>query len=363
MFSSNILIYLGALLISLLISWCLTWLVRRVAYKFQIVDQPAPRKIHSQPIPLLGGVAVYLGMVLSILLFWSRLSDSVIVPKYLLGIIIAGGILMIGGVLDDKFNLRPSQQIIFPAIATLVIIISGIGIRYVTNPMGGYLHFDQWKILLFWHQGVPYYFTVVADIFTFVWLMGMMYVTKLLDGLDGLASGIGIIGSFIIFGVSLFWDVADSATSILALILAGALLGFWWWNWHPAKIFLGEGGSVLIGFMLGVLAIISGGKIATALLIMGIPILDVAWVIIRRVFFDKHSLAKADRKHLHHRLLDIGFSHQRAVIFLYVITAIFGLSSIWQGTVGKVKTLAILLVFMAILAYYLVFRYKKQNQS
>ena len=348
------LFHLAPLLISFIIALVLVWPVRYLARRFNISDVPSPRKVHDKVIPLMGGVAVWLSFVITILFFWNYLLDGIIEAKYLIGIIVAGVIIMVGGVLDDKYNLRARYQIIFPILATIVVIASGIGIKYITNPFGGFIHFDEWKILLFWYDGLPYYFTVVADLFTFAWLMGMMYVTKLLDGLDGLAGGVGVIGSFIIFGVSLFWDVADSATSILALISAGALLGFLVWNWHPAKIFLGEGGSVFIGFILGVLAIISGGKIATALLVMGIPILDVAWVIVRRVLFGHGRVAQADKKHLHHRLLDIGLSHRQAVICLYVITGIFGLISIWQGTAGKVTTLVLLMLFMAILAYFLV---------
>jgi UDP-N-acetylmuramyl pentapeptide phosphotransferase/UDP-N-acetylglucosamine-1-phosphate transferase len=132
---------------------------------------------------------------------------------------------------------------------------------------------------------------------------------------------------------------------------------------HPAKIFLGEGECFDWFLFWECLAIISGGKIATALLIMGIPILDVVWVIVRRLFFDRQSITQADRQHLHHRLLDVGFSHRGAVIFLYVVTAIFGLSSIWQVTGGKIKTLVALVVFMAILAYYLLFKHKRAVKS
>jgi UDP-GlcNAc:undecaprenyl-phosphate/decaprenyl-phosphate GlcNAc-1-phosphate transferase len=350
------------LIISFALALALVWPVRFLASKYNISDVPAPRKVHDKVMPLMGGIAIWLSFVITILIFWNKLFDGVVEASYLLGIIIASGIIMIGGVIDDKYNIRARYQILFPIAATIVIIVSGIGIKYITNPFGGYIHFDEWKILLFWYDGLPYYFSVISDLFTFVWLMGMMYVTKLLDGLDGLATGIGVIGSFIIFGVSLFWDVANSATSILALISAGALLGFLVWNWHPAKIFLGEGGSVFIGFILGVLAIISGGKIATALLIMGIPVLDMIWVIVRRVFFSHGRIAQADKKHLHHRLLDVGLSHRQTVVFLYVITGIFGLISIWQGTMGKVTSLVILLLFMVILAYFLVKKGSKQTR-
>lgn len=355
------LFHLAPLFISFVLALVFVYPVRHFANKYNIADVPVPRKVHDKVMPLMGGVAVFLSFIISIFIFWNRLLDGVIEAKHLLGIILASFVIMIGGVIDDKCNLRARYQILFPILATIIAIIAGIGIKYITNPFGGFIHFDQYKILLFWYDGLPYYFTVIADLFTFAWLLGMMYVTKLLDGLDGLASGIGIIGSFIIFFVSLFWDVADSATSILALIFAGALLGFLIWNWHPAKIFLGEGGSVLIGFILGVLAIISGGKIATALLVMGIPILDVAWVIIRRLFFNHGRIAQADKKHLHHRLLDIGLSHRQAVVFLYVITGIFGLISISQQTVGKITTLGILALFMVILAYFLVKKAPKSD--
>lgn len=189
----------------------------------------------------------------------------------------------------------------------------------------------------------------------------MMYTTKFLDGLDGLVSGIGAIGAIILFIVSLFWDVPQSGTSILALILAGSCLGFLRYNWHPAKIFLGESGSVFIGFMLAVLAIISGAKIATALLIMGIPMLDVAWVILRRIFKEHKSPFAGDAKHLHFRLLQVGFSHRRAVLFLYLLVIIFGTSSLFLQSQYKIVALGILLVMMIILASSLVLTYKKKK--
>jgi len=200
---------------------------------------------------------------------------------------------------------------------------------------------------------------VIGTILAFIWLLTMIYTTKLLDGLDGLASGITMIASVLIFIVSLFWDVAFSGTSVLALIVAGATLGFLIFNWHPAKIFLGEGGSVFCGYILGVLAIISGSKIATALLIMGIPILDVVWVVVRRLFFGS-GIARGDRKHLHFRLLEIGLTHSQAVIFLYIITTAFGLASLFLASSGKVIALVVLALFMIILVscLFMIYQYK-----
>jgi len=178
--------------------------------------------------------------------------------------------------------------------------------------------------------------------------------------LDGLVSGICAIGSVIIFAVSLQWDSALSATSVLALIFAGACAGFLVFNSHPAKIFLGEGGSTFCGLMLGILAIISGSKIATALLIMGIPILDIIWVVARRLIQGK-SVASADLKHLHYRLMDVGLSHRQTVIFLYLITTLFGAISIFSTSLGKVIALLVLLLVMVILGFSLVYIYNNKK--
>jgi len=282
------------------------------------------------------------------IIFWSLgyIEDIKISATYLLAILVSGLILTIGGILDDIYNLKPWQQIIWPIISILLIITIGIKVEYVTNPLGGVLKF-------------PYY---LGLIFAFFWLLGMIYTTKVLDGLDGLVVGITTIGSIIIFIVSLYWDIPSSGTSFLALILAGSCLGFLIFNWHPAKIFLGESGSVFCGFLLGILSIISGSKIATALLIMGIPILDVFWVIIRRIW-QKKSPTKADRKPLPFRLLDIGLNQKQAVIFLYTLTTAFGVTSLFLQSRGKVVALFILILFMIFLALSLVLIYKSKTKN
>ena len=357
-------VYILAAGLTFLLAVVFTRLIKSLALKLQIVDQPdRPRKIHKQPIPLLGGAAIFLSFTL-VLFCFSFFTDLVIkdfiLAKHILGIIIAGIIIMIGGVLDDKYGLKPKLQIVFPILATMIIIASGIGITHIRNPFDGVIRFDNWEYILFWRQGIAYKITLLADFFTFVWLLGMMYTTKFLDGLDGLVSGITVAGSFIIFGVAMSKNVAQPNTALLAIILAGAFLGFLIFNWHPAKIFLGEGGSLFAGLMLGTLAIISGSKIATTLLIMGIPILDVAWVIARRVF-SKRSLSSGDKKHLHFRLLDIGLSHRQAVTFYIFLTALFGSLALVLQTLGKLIALLALIIVMLILAVTLVILYKKKS--
>ena len=343
-----------------------TLCIRKIALKYKILDRPEidpKRKIQKKAVPLLGGVALFLAFNIGVVFFINHLIGGYLLPKYLLGIFIGGGIIIIGGILDDIYNLKPKLQIIFPILACLVIIASGVGINYITNPFGGTLYLDQTNIELINWDGLPYKITLLADLFTLIWLLGMTYTTKFLDGLDGLVPGITVIGSFIIFCLSISSEVTQPETALLAILLAGAALGFLLFNFNPAKIFLGEGGSLFTGFMLGVLAIISGGKIATALLIMGLPILDVLWVIFRRVFIDKKSPFKGDRKHLHFRLLDIGLTHRQSVIMLWLLVAVFGSVSLFLKSQGKLWAMLTLGVIMVILGGIVVYKYNIKRQK
>ncbi|MBU1036610.1 undecaprenyl/decaprenyl-phosphate alpha-N-acetylglucosaminyl 1-phosphate transferase [Patescibacteria group bacterium] len=337
--------FIGAITVSVV----LTTIIKRLAEKLNIRDLPlVERKIHQKSVPLLGGLAVYLSVLILILVFKDYILDGRIQASYIWALIIGGLFLIVGGYLDDKYNLKPLGQIIWPILASLTILVGGISVKYITNPAGGVIDITS---------------SLLSGLIVFFWLMGMMYTTKFLDGLDGLVSGIIFIGAIILFCVSLFWDVDQSGTSILCLILAGSVLGFLLFNFYPARIFLGEGGSTFLGFMLGTLAIISGAKIATALLIMGIPILDVVWVIVRRLFKEKHSAFLADKKHLHFRLLDIGFRQRQVVLLLYFLTLLFGAIAVFQKTQGKLVALAVLVVVMFFLAFWVLKRYKKIQQS
>lgn len=344
--------YFFALAISFILSIVFTLLVKRIALWLKIIDTPdEPRKIHSRAIPLLGGLAIFFAFFASAAFFWDFAAGGLVKPKNLIGLLVAASFLMLGGFLDDKYKLKPSKQIVWPVLAVLAVIIAGLGIRGLANPFGGgIIDLAKPEWVIFWWNNIPYRLTLLADIFTLLWLLGMMYTTKFLDGLDGLVPGITVIGSGIIFFLSIREPWNQPQTAMLAVLLAGAALGFLIFNFYPAKIFLGEGGSLFCGFMLGSLAIISGSKIATTALIVGIPAMDVLWVILRRVFKEKHSPFLADKKHLHFRLLDIGFSHRQAVIFLWFLSLIFGLSALFLHTQGRLIALIVLLIIMAVLA-------------
>lgn len=356
----RILIYFAAFILSFIISYFLTLFFKKLSFKFKIIDFPdADRKIHERPVALLGGWAIYLSfvfLILCLIIFFPQiiLTHGIGIAQ-IAGLIIAGLILMLSGTFDDKKNIKPIWQLFWVIIAALVIIFSGITIKFITRPGGGIIDLTGPEISIL---GQNIY--SLGALLTFIWLLIIINTTKLLDGVDGLASGVTGIGMIVLFIVSLFWDKPQSGTSIMILIFAGSIAGFLILNFYPAKIFLGNGGSNLLGLMLGVLAIISGAKIAAALLVMALPLLDMLWVILQRLKKGESPFKHADRKHFHFRLLNLGFSKKQAVLIIYLISFIFGLIALFQETIGKLFTLGILIFFIL---FIFNFVYKKSNEK
>jgi UDP-GlcNAc:undecaprenyl-phosphate GlcNAc-1-phosphate transferase len=339
------LVYLTYFLITFAISALMVPFLRFLAFRWGILDQPGERKIHHQSIPLMGGVAIFTSFFLVLFLSRSHLFPSDLNYQHWLGFFFGALFLIFGGILDDRYNLKPKWQIIFPILAVISVLLGGIEIPKISNPFGGLIYF-HWQFL--------------SSILISVWLLGMMYTTKLLDGVDGLVSGLGLIGSLIIFLFTISTQYFQPDIAWVAWIFSAAVAGFLVFNWHPASIFLGEGGSLLIGYVLGVLAIISGGKIAIALLIMGIPILDVVWTIIRRLLKKKNPFRFADKNHLHHRLLAVGLSQRQTVAVFYALAFFFGLSGLFLQSRGKTIALFLLLIIMLVLVA-LLSRFKKKQ--
>jgi len=359
-------IYLIFFFVALVLSINFTKISSWLAFRFKIIDDPSRdpgRRIHQKPIPLLGGLALYLSffITLFILLAYDQWPQGEVSFKNLIGVFLGSTILIIGGILDEKKDFKPRYQFIFSILAILVVMIFGVGIEHINNPFGqGMILLENYKIEILNIGGVPYYFSWPADLITFAWIFLVIYAIKLLAGLDGLVPGVVSIGSLIIFCFCVFTAFVQPQVAFLAIILAGISLGFLFFNFHPAKIFLGTSGEMFLGLMLGVLAIISGSKIATLLLILGIPILDLVWVFFRRIFKEKCSPFKADRKHLHFRLLDFGFSHRGAVIFLWLLSLIFGLIGLFFPTT-KIKMIAFLILGLVMVALAMVVTRKKQK--
>jgi UDP-GlcNAc:undecaprenyl-phosphate GlcNAc-1-phosphate transferase len=292
--------FLGALL--------LNPLAGRLARRLGFVDVPRePKHVHQVPIPRLGGIALFFPFLLAVgvtLLLPVERKDPLELHR-LAGLLVGSAIVFGLGVWDDRRELGPAPQFIVQFVAAAVAIYSGITIAEIANPFGGLLEFS-----------LP-----VTVALTLFWMLGMMNTVNWLDGLDGLAGGVTVIASILLFAHS--YRLGQYSVSLLPLALAGCVLGFLPFNFHPARIFMGTSGALFLGFALGSLSIIGGAKMATALLVMGIPILDVAWQIIHRLRLHRSPFL-GDRGHLHHRLLDLGLSQRRVVLLFYLVCATFG---------------------------------------
>ena len=345
-------------LIAFILSLVFTFFTLKLAKKLNIVDKPEEeRKFHNREVPLLGGLAIFLSfwLVVGYLVFFTEIIQKHIEPRELIGVFVGSLVLMILGFFDDEKNISPGARLLISCLAVGVTVIGGVDLQKITNPFGGVINLEFFRVDMF---GYGHIF-IIADLIVFFWLLGMMYTTKILDGLDGLTTGIVFIGSLIIASLSSTVKFFQPETATLALVLAGSCLGFLFFNFYPAKIFLGEGGSLLLGFLLGVLAVIAGGKIATALLVMAIPILDLVRVIFMRL---RHGqpIYKGDRRHLHFQLIDAGLGHRQSVILFYLIAFAFGFTTLFLQSWQKLLVLGLLSVAMLVLGFYLA---KKNSKA
>jgi UDP-GlcNAc:undecaprenyl-phosphate GlcNAc-1-phosphate transferase len=328
--------------IAMAISAVFTPIVKKIAFKYNILDIPKGfRKVHKKPIPLLGGLAIYVSFVSTLIFKSGELSSSET------GIIIGATIIVIGGMLDDKYDIRPRYKLVFQILAALVLIKFGVQINLITNPVSNANQF----INLGW-LSIP---------ITILWVTGITNALNLIDGLDGLAAGVALISSTTIFIIAILNHRMDAA--ILTAILSGAIFGFLPYNFNPATIFMGDTGAQLLGFLLAAISIEGTIKsaaafaIAVPILALGIPIYDTIFAMIRRKVNGK-PIMQADRGHLHHRLLDKGLTQKETVMIMYLISIVLGGFAIIATQISNQRAyflLASVMVFLVIIAYKLGF--------
>ncbi len=326
-------------LAAFLLSVTLTFLTRKVALRFSIIDKPdGGRHLHDKPVALLGGVSIFLSFwtVILFLVFFHPIRGIERIENFLLAALFSSIIILVIGIADDIRPMSASAKIrlLFGAIAIMASAFFVPWLTKITNPFGGYIELGN----------------MLGGALVFFWLMGTTYTVKVLDGLDGLATGVVAIGAFVIFLLTSITKFYQPNVSLVALIFLGVCLGFLVFNFYPAKIFLGESGSMFLGFMIGVLAIIGGGKLATALLVMAIPVFDLIRVIYIRIRRGQ-PVFTGDREHLHFRLVDAGFSQKQAVGLLYFLAILFGLSTLFLQSLQKFYALLLLVILMAIISH------------
>jgi len=307
--------YLLVLGISAALAALLTPLVGRLGRRLGIVDRPGGRRGHKGEVSRLGGVALFVAFIAAVgVAAWRGLLTTGYSANdftRLNGLLIGGLGAFLYGLIDDRFDLSPRAQFVFQFLLSLVAVASLLWLERFTLPYFGFVALEAYP----WGAWVYVPLTIL-------WMMGMMNTVNWLDGLDGLAAGVGAILCLVL--ALHMHRVGQPSVALLPLALLGALLGFLPFNFAPARVFLGSAGAFFLGYALGGLGLIAGGRAPTMLLVMGLPIVDVAWQIFDRVR-RRRSPTQADRGHLHFRLLDLGLSERTIVLIYWGFCALFGL--------------------------------------
>ncbi|MFI5205386.1 MAG: MraY family glycosyltransferase [Candidatus Paceibacterales bacterium] len=294
-----------------------------MAKRFSLVDNPKlrphPAHIQQRTVPRAGGLPIYLGIFFSILIFLP-------IDKHLIGILLGALTLLIMGLLDDKLkNFSPYTRLALQMFAVAIVVASGIGISFISNPLGGFIRLDQ--IVIPFNFFGPHRIIPFADLLAFFWIVWIMNIVNFSKGVDGQMPGIILVAALTIATLSLklyfHGDIRQLTIAVLSFITAGTAFGFLIFNWYPAKIFPGFSGSNILGFMIAVLSILSGAKVATAILVLLIPTVDFIYLVARRILTGKSPVI-GDRNHLHHKLLDLGWSHRKISLFYIFSCAILG---------------------------------------
>lgn len=329
----------------------------KVFPKIGLMDRPHKYGLKRKAIPYPGGILLYLIFLALALMFFEP-------TLKLVGLLVGGGILVLVSFIDDRIEIPAGIRFLIQIIIALIMVVVGIGVETITNPFGGYIMLNQYKFILQFGD-VTINIMALSGLFTIAWILLITNTMNWLDGIPGLVSGITVLSGLTIFFLSISEIVNQPEVATLALIVAMIALAFWIFDFYPPKILIGDSGSMFFGFLLAVLAIFSGGKIATAFLILGFPILDAIYVIIYRIYskrapwkggeWDKYRKAV----HLHHRMLEFGLSERQVLVLIYMLCAIFGITALFLGTKGKFWAIVIVAFMTVVIS--LVLRAKKRK--
>ena len=316
-----------AVAVAAVISFAATPLVKKLAISVGAIDVPKDnRRMHKKPIPRLGGLAIFVAFVVSVLLFAE-------IGREMRGILIGYLIIVTLGVLDDIHTLKALPKFLVQILAAVVVVLHGCRIEFISNPIltssATYLRLGN----------------VVSVAITIIWIVAITNAVNFIDGLDGLAVGVSGISAATMLIVAIL--VAEQNVAIIMAALFGACLGFIPYNFNPAKIFMGDTGSTFLGFILATMSIQGLFKLyaiisfAVPFLILGIPIFDICFAVIRRLAKGQNPMT-ADRGHVHHRLIDMGFDQKQSVMITYMLTAMLGLAAVVLTGSGEIKALILL---------------------
>ncbi|WP_368250856.1 MraY family glycosyltransferase [Enterococcus sp. 2201sp1_2201st1_B8_2201SCRN_220225] len=317
--------------ITLIAALILTPIVRFIAFRIGAVDMPNARRINKKPMPSAGGLAIFLAFSLSVLFGFQEIE----LFKVTWPIVLGGAIVVITGLLDDIFELKPWQKLVGITLAALeAYFVAGIEMDSISFPFFG------WKWELGW-LSLPV---------TIIWILALTNAVNLIDGLDGLAAGVSIIGLITLGIISFFFLLPNDSlyTTIIIFTLVAAIGGFIPYNFFPASIYLGDTGALFLGYMISIVSM-TGLKnatfisILTPMLILGVPITDTVYAMIRRKF-NKQKISSADKMHLHHRLISIGFTHRGAVLTIYALALVFSFIALLMN---YASTTAMILLIIA----------------
>jgi UDP-GlcNAc:undecaprenyl-phosphate GlcNAc-1-phosphate transferase len=328
--------------IGFLFAFLVTPLVEKIAFKIGAVDMPTARKVHARPMPRLGGVAIYFSLLIAFgfaLLRFQKFTPEV------WGILLGGSVILIVGVIDDLRDLSPGIKFLGQIIASSVLIAFGMRIEFIGNPVGK-------QLLVLGPLSIPV---------TLFWMLTLINTINFIDGLDGLAAGVSSIAAITLFFSA--FQTGQITVAFLAIAVAGSAVGFLIHNFNPASIIMGDSGSMFLGFMLGAITLQGVMKsvvvlsLLVPLMILGVPIFDGVFAILRRIRHDK-PLSRPDRGHIHHQLLDRGFTHRQTVIIIYVWCILLSAGAALSFATTRQKAMLKLVIIsgLALLSFYLARR-------